>query len=62
MKDENKEVLLDLKELGRITKEELSDVESSVTMISIDEAVDLNAYAVQSGCSACSASGLGSCC
>ncbi|MBC77723.1 MAG: hypothetical protein CME64_17085 [Halobacteriovoraceae bacterium] len=52
--------------LGRILIENLEEVESSnfeyLNPKTVEDLTDLNAYAIQSGCSACSASGLAFCC
>ena len=59
-------VILDLKELGKITRCpvecHLGDDLGVVSTKHLNDLTDLNAYAIQSGCSACSSTGLGYCC
>jgi hypothetical protein len=59
-------IILDLGHLGSIESGSFDevDVESvgGIQFKNINELTDLNAYAAQSGCSACSASGSSFCC
>jgi len=62
----NDKIILDLEKLGKISLCKIEENKDSdlgvVSTKHLNDLTDLNAYAIQSGCSACSATGLFICC